>query len=273
MEVFEHATTPVLASPLGRAWRVFATCLCFSVFGLGGLALGFLIFPGIHLVSLNRQSAQRRCRWCVGRAFRLFRWLMESVGVIAVRVERADRLKGLRGALVVANHPTLIDVVLILGEMDDSFCVVKRAAWSNPFMLGVMHATGYIANADGPELVAKCVEALEGGGNVMLFPEGTRTRPGAAMAFRRGFAIISLTSGCPMTPVFISVVPPMLRKFEPFYRVPPARARYELFVGEPVGAGDFAIAGGHGPSNARLLTDRMHAYFTQQIEHLWGSQG
>ena len=98
---------------IDRSWRVVATALCFSLFGLGGLVLRFVAFPLLWLTV--RQAPRRRV---LSRA--LIRWAMAqfvrvlcALGIMTLEVRGAERLDR-RGALVLANHPTLIDVVLLM---------------------------------------------------------------------------------------------------------------------------------------------------------------
>ena len=77
---------------------------------------------------------------------------MRRLGVLTVSVSGAARLQR-EGLLVLANHPTLIDVVLLVALLPDADCVVKRAVARNPFMRATVRAAGYIVNDDGPALV------------------------------------------------------------------------------------------------------------------------
>ena len=74
------------------------------------------------------------------------------------QIEGGERLQR-DGLLVLANHPTLIDVVCLISLLPNADCVVKRAVARNPFMRGPVRAAGYISNDDGAGLVDDCVAA------------------------------------------------------------------------------------------------------------------
>ena len=97
------------------------------------------------------------------------------------QIEGGERLQR-DGLLVLANHPTLIDVVCLISLLPNADCVVKRAVARNPFMRGPVRAAGYISNDDGAGLVDDCVAAVHAGGTLVIFPEGTRS----VRASRRG---------------------------------------------------------------------------------------
>ena len=64
------------------------------------------------------------------------------------------------GILVVANHPTLIDVLVLMSHMPQADCVVKQRYYDHLFLGGTARAAGYIPSRDGPGLIADCVERL-----------------------------------------------------------------------------------------------------------------
>ncbi|MEO8411522.1 MAG: 1-acyl-sn-glycerol-3-phosphate acyltransferase, partial [Propionivibrio sp.] len=123
-------------------WRLMATGGCFAAFGFGGLALTTLVFP--LLVFIPGETRGLRARWVIHQSFRLFIWVMQAVGIMRFEVVGAQRLRTCRNALVLANHPTLIDVVALISLMPTASCVVKRALWQNPFLGGVVRSANYI---------------------------------------------------------------------------------------------------------------------------------
>jgi 1-acyl-sn-glycerol-3-phosphate acyltransferase len=224
----EH--TPARAA---RAFRALRTGFAFAVFGVGALVVAGVGFPLLHLLGGTRDARERRAQWLVHQSFRLFVRFMTALDLIRVTAVGLERLRG-RAALVVANHPTLIDVVLLIAAMPQADCVVKRALWRNRFLRGVVAGAGYVPNSDGPELVETCVARLRAGRWLLLFPEGTRSPRGALGEFRRGAAHIALRAECDVVPVVITCEPPMLMKGQPWYVVPPRAGHLTLTAGEPL---------------------------------------
>lgn len=217
---------------IDRLWRLIATAVSFSAFGVGALALGVTIFPVIHLGSVDRRMAERRCRYLVHLAFRFFIWLMHSLGVLSYEITGAARLRDASARVVIANHPSLIDVVFIVSMIPQALCVVKRAAWSNPFMAGIMTATGYIANDDPFQMIDDCVLALDRGDCIVIFPEGTRTVPGRPMKFKRGAASVIVKSRSNVIPIIIRCDPTTLTKGNKWYNIPHRRPHFQVKVGD-----------------------------------------
>jgi len=209
--------------------------LMFAIFGVGALVLVVLVIPSARLVRSEAGDLVAQ-RW-IRRAFAGFAWLMESVGLIGVEVHGEKRLA--RGpALVLANHHSLIDVVLLIAHLPQADCVVKAEAWENPWLRGIVSAAGYVPNREGPELVAECARRLREGRTLVLFPEGTRSPESGLRTFQRGAARIALASGAVIRPVHIACAPRMLGKDQPWWAIPAERVRYTLRVGADVPAGE-----------------------------------
>jgi 1-acyl-sn-glycerol-3-phosphate acyltransferase len=206
------------------------TGLSFSVFGIAGLLLAVVVFPVMRLVVRDPGERELRSQNLVHWTFRLFVGLMQALGVVVVDVLHEERLAQ-PGQLVVANHPTLIDIVVLVSLLPQADCVVKKEAWSNPFMRSVITATGYLPNDHGDALVETCAERLRAGRTLVLFPEGTRSPEGGLGPFRRGFAHVALASQRPLRTVVIRADPPALMRGQPWYDVPERRLRLSVDCG------------------------------------------
>jgi hypothetical protein len=64
----------------------------------------------------------------------------------------AHRAEGLsqRGQLIVANHPTLLDALLLMSPMPQADCVAKERYYRHPFLGSAARGAGYIVSRDGP---------------------------------------------------------------------------------------------------------------------------
>lgn len=249
---------------LDHAWRVFATGLSFVAFGMGGLLLGGVVLPVLLLVVRAPARRQRLGRRVVQLGFASHVALMHRLGVLTYEIEGRERLAR-DGLLVLANHPTLIDVVFLIALLPNADCVVKRAVALNPFMRGPVRAAGYVSNDDGAGLVGDCIAAVRAGGNLVIFPEGTRTVPGHPPRLQRGAANIAVRGRLDITPVRITCSPSTLAKGQKWYRVPSRRFHVRLQVGDDIPIAPFlgiAEEASRGEAlAARRLTDHLTRYF------------
>jgi len=250
---------------LSLGWRVLATGLSFMLFGLGGLLLRVLVFPLLSLCVREPGSRMRAARAVIRLSFRAFVGVMRLLGVLRYEVRGLEKLDR-EGQLILANHPTLIDTVFLIAFVRNADCIVKGGLWNNPFTRGPVRAAGYICNDRGPELVEDCIASLGAGGNLIVFPEGTRTPRNGVMELKRGAANIAVRGACAVTPVLISCDPPTLGKGEKWWHVPPRQASFRIEVGDDIGVERFAAPGVTDVLAARRLTDHLQHYFMKESQ-------
>lgn len=249
--------------------RLLGTGISFAVFGVGGLLLATLVFPLVAISTWDARVRRRRCQRLIQNGFRGFVGLMRFLGVAEFRFTGLEHLEGRKPMLVLANHPTLIDVVMLISVMPQADCVVKRALWRNPFLGGVVRAAGYVSNSSPEQVVEDCSRLLQEERALVLFPEGTRTVPGQPMRFQRGAARIALRSGAVILPVTVSCEPPTLMKNAPWYRIPPRRASFHLAVHPPVQVSELTETTAlPEPAAVRRLTEALQEFFEGKMnEH------
>jgi len=244
-------------------WRMLGTGLSFTTFGIGGLVLGYLVFPLVWLFSASPEKARRRCRRLVQASFAAFVWFMKSLGVLTWEVDRRERLQG-GGKLVLANHPTLIDIVLLISMIPNACCIVKAALYRNPFTRGPVSRAGYVPNNAPEQLLGDCVGELKKGASLVIFPEGTRSVNNRLLRFKRGAAYVFLEAKCAVSLVTISCKPPTLAKHEKWYQIPPARPHFRLAVREDLSFRPTKVNTGRN-QGARELTRHWQEHFTREM--------
>ncbi|HEY1027063.1 MAG TPA: 1-acyl-sn-glycerol-3-phosphate acyltransferase [Pseudomonas sp.] len=245
------------------AWRLVATALSFALFGVGGVLLRVLIFPLLGLLPGDTLRHRTRARAVVSWTFRVFVQFMFRTGVLTYEVEGAERL-GRPGQMVIANHPSLIDVVVLIAFIRDANCVVKQSLWENPCMRGPIRAAQYISNSGSMDMLDEAAGALQSGETLIVFPEGTRTVPGTNPEFHRGAAAIAVRGASVVTPVVISVTPTTLTKAEPWYSIPSRRFHFRLRVGEDIDPRQFTEQAPL-PIASRKLNDHLHQHFMKEL--------
>ena len=244
-------------------WRLFGTATSFALFGLGGVLLGVVVFPLLRLVPGDFSTRRSRARAIVRGAFRLFVGYMTRTRTISIEVEGAERL-GRPGQLIVANHPSLIDVVVLLALTPNAGCVVKSALFRNPFTRGAVSEAGYCSNATTAEMFEASVAALAQGQALIIFPEGTRTRPGQPLEFHRAAASVALRAARVVTPVTIHVSPTTLTKSEPWYHIPYRRPHWRFQVGEDL-VPPRELRDASPPVASRRFNDALLAVFQKDL--------
>ena len=242
--------------------RWLGTAASFALFGLVGLVLGVVVFPVLRIMPMAAERRSLRAKAIVTYCFYTFIRLMNRMGVLSYDFAGSERL-GRPGQLIIANHPSLIDVVFLIGFVPGAGCVVKSALWRNPFTGGVVTAAGYIPNAPTDVMIERASEALREGA-VIMFPEGTRTKPGEPLQLHRGAASVALRAASTLTPVYITVQPTTLTKGTPWYRIPWRRPHFSLTVGSDIELSSYRALTSP-PLASRALNDYLFQEFTSRL--------
>ncbi len=259
-----------MESMLKRAnyfWRLVATAFSFSIFGIGGVLLTLIAFPAISLLVRDPKRKKKKARFLIHRVFRLFLNMMAILGLFQFSLTKAEReLAKHQSKIIIANHPSLIDVVAIIAILPNADCIVKENLWNNPFIRGAVSAAGYIKNTENVDkLLEACEDSMREGYSLVIFPEGTRTKISGEISLQRGASNIALRCKRDLVPVTVRCQPTTLTKNEPWYSIPEKRANFSLSVGKAIKTNDFEIENQSMSINARCLTRHIKAYFTEEL--------
>jgi 1-acyl-sn-glycerol-3-phosphate acyltransferase len=236
----------------------------FLLFGTGAVLFGVLWFPLLGLAVRDRERRERLARGTVSRLFGGFIRFMELVGLSwSLHGQPGSHAEG--GRVVVANHPTLIDAVFLMWLFPGADCVVKAAHWRNPLMRFAVKAAGYLPNDDNEALLEEATRRVRAGRCLLLFPQGTRARPGEEPVFRRGAAVIAARAGAELYPVRIRCTPPVLRKGDAWLAVPERRVHFRIEALEPVDPSSWVAASGER-KGTRRLTERLSTLLLEGVE-------
>lgn len=111
--------------------------------------------------------------------------------------------------IVMSNHQSNFDILALLGFFPRHLSwIAKQELFSIPVFGYSMRRGGYIPldRSDGRKAL-KSIEAaaakIRGGSSVIIFPEGTRTRDGKLLPFKRGGFLLASRAGVPVVPVAI----------------------------------------------------------------------
>jgi 1-acyl-sn-glycerol-3-phosphate acyltransferase len=244
-----------------HAYRIPATGFGFLVFGLGAALSTISIFPLIYILPLNRRRKEKLTRHVIAAIFMSYIRLLRSIGLLTYELKNTGKLRE-PGQLIVANHPSLLDVVFLIAMTGDSSCIVKGALWKNPFTAMAVRLANYISNNDAL-LFSRCVDLLNRGGSLIVFPEGTRSRPGERLKFHRGLSNIALSSIQKITPVLISCEPATLMKNRHWHDISQEPPHFTIEVLSVIRVEKYMADGQLQSAAARQLNRDLEFYFNQ----------
>lgn len=163
-----------------------------------------LLLPARH----GRRVGRRAATWI----FRSYLAIMEALGAWRLDLTALDALRT-EGAMVVApNHPGLLDAVLLVSRLPNAVCVMKRALLGN-FLLGpAARLARYVHNDSLRRLAGSARDELRLGGQLVLFPEGTRSTGHPIGPLTDAVGAIARHAGVPVQAVLIETPSAFLGK-------------------------------------------------------------
>lgn len=193
---------PPITNYVAWLWRIIRKIFVVTVFGLGSIIIGAIVFPLLRLFNHSKNSFRKAGHKFISFSLDFYIHLMSLLRVSTYKINDLKALRDLRGCVIVANHPSLLDVVYILAFVRDTDCIVKAGLKKS--LVSVIVKNLYISNNIDFEVMQKeCVESLHNGGNLIIFPEGTRTPRHGSNQYKKGAARIALTAGANVQPIHI----------------------------------------------------------------------
>jgi len=201
---------------------------------VGTLAVSGIAVTAVSLVARPFLSNGLRARLgqaLLHRYFRRYFRVLEASGLFEFDLSALDALRDRPACVLAANHPALLDAMLVAARVPNLVGIMKADVRHSPIYAGPALLAGY-ARADRPiEMIHAMVRAIHDGRHVLVFPESTRTTRSPVNAFKGNFALIAKQAGVPVQSVVIETDSPYLRKGWPLFRKPPMPVRFRARLG------------------------------------------
>jgi 1-acyl-sn-glycerol-3-phosphate acyltransferase len=208
-------------NPVAAARRLGGYAMFYVGLFLFGLFCLLWSIPasGLHRI-MPRASGARCGQFAIMSGFRLYIAVMEALGIFRCDLTALDAMRDAGPLIIAANHPSLLDAVLIISRLPRVVCITKASIWDNPFLGGGARLAAYIRNDVPLKLIKLAIGELQAGHQLLIFPEGTRTVRPPVNDFKGGFLLMARKAGVPVQTVFIENTSGYLGKGWPLFRKP-----------------------------------------------------
>lgn len=188
-----------------------------------------LITIAMPVALVSRERALAMARWF---------WAPPILRVIGARVEvlPGAPLDVSRPHIFVLNHQSMSDVPLAFAHLPANLrFIAKHSLRRVPFIGWFMVLTGMVFvnrsnHVQAVRSLDRAAEQLRTGASILAFPEGTRSRDGRILPFKKGVFRLAIAAGTPIVPVAIDGTGRLLSP-DAFHFIPsPVRIR----VGAPI---------------------------------------
>jgi 1-acyl-sn-glycerol-3-phosphate acyltransferase len=173
--------------------------------------------PLIILPPRLRRSIEQRL---ISATFRVFLWGARRCGLMRLDLSALDALNHERGLILVANHPSMIDVFLVISRVKEAICLMKASIASNLFLGTGAFLAGYVSNRETAQMIKQAAQAVQRGDRLLIFPEGTRTTRQPINDIKAGAVLIAKRAQAPIQTILLTTNSGYLSKGWPIWRPP-----------------------------------------------------
>ena len=243
----------VKASPLWVAYETLGMLAVIWVFCF--ISFCWMPFAFLFRFILPKRPGELIGRWVIMWAFRIYLRSLTLFFPIRLDLAELDRL-ALEGPLIIAaNHPSLLDAVLICSRLPNAVCVMKAALMDN-IVFGVgARLAGYIRNNAPLAMILNARDVLQGGAHLVIFPEGTRTEQFPLNSCSASIGLIASRTGIPVQTVLIEYSNRYLGKGWPLTKRPCLPLRGTVRLGQRFEPG----------RDAARFTAELESYFHAEL--------
>jgi 1-acyl-sn-glycerol-3-phosphate acyltransferase len=252
-----HSSVHAVLRFFRSAYELSVFYTTWLVFGLVSAVIGaFMAAAGVVLPAhLGRQLGQ----WMISGWFRLFLGYLRVTGLVKLDLTALDQIKHDRQLILAPNHPSMLDAVLVISRLPRVTCIMKAKLWDNAALGGGSRLAGYVRNDSNAHMVRAAVESLAAGGQLLLFPEGTRSVEHPVNPFKGAVSLIAKKSHAEVQTIFIESNTAFLGKHWPTLKRPNFPLRYSVRLGRR-----FAAPTSHDDS--KLFAHELETYFRQELD-------
>ena len=209
------------------AWLALqAQLLLLALVSMAWSLVALLLYP-----VLPRDAGRRIGRAMIAHGYRSFWRIAAASGMLRLDATALDTLRNENGLIIVANHPSMLDALMLVARLPKSACIMKASLLRNPFLGPGARLARYIRNDSAYGMIRCAVKDLQDGGQLVMFPEGTRTTQWPVNLFHASFALIAKRAQAPVQAVFIDTRSPYLGKGWPLWRLPPLPIEFSVRLG------------------------------------------
>ena len=201
------------------------------------LSFGVITLSGCFICMIISWVVPRDKGLPIGRrmirgAFCLYLRLCDVLGVIRTDLSALDALDHEPGLILAPNHPSVIDVVLVNSRLSNVCCLMKAGLMDSPFLGAGARLAGYVPNDSFKAAVRASAADIRAGGQLLIFPEGTRTETRPINALKGGFALISREAACPIQTLIIEGNTGYLGKGWSIFKAPELPMQFSVRLGK-----------------------------------------
>lgn len=179
--------------------QIIRTLYC-AIAYLLQILFGCILGVIFRLVPYNKEKKQRIIHKIIYKTMNIN---INGIWGVKVNVHNTYDERFNRGSIIVCNHQSILDPILLLALNPNILILISDKVWKNPIVNTIFKFAGFIRlNQSMDSLKKQIANAISKGYNVVIFPEGKRNEM-IITRFHRGAFYIAREIGEDILPVYI----------------------------------------------------------------------
>lgn len=208
--------------------RIILFSFALIFFSIGSILLGCVVFPVVKIFSGNEKLCKKRCTDIINRLWYILVKYLNFTKIIEIEYDK--EISQIRNKIIVASHPSFIDILVLIALIPNSLCLVKNSILKNFIMRNIVKSL-YITNDNSVEdFLLESEKALNDGFNIIIFPTGKRVTEGEDVQIHKGAAKLSIHSKFPIIPIKITTSEPFLTKNQSIFQLGKNTVKFSLKI-------------------------------------------
>ena len=196
--------------------RSFFVILSFGIFALGAIFYNFIIFPPLKLFFKGQRLAEVYSD-IIHYSWKFFTNIIMFFGLFRLDIKNIEEIKNIKNKVIVATHPSFIDIVILIGLIPRSTCFVKKELAYNPILKNLVNSIFITNELELEELKIQSKKMLDMGFNLIIFPSGIRHRRDEFPKIKKGASLVALNAQKNIVPIRFFADGDFLFINKPFY--------------------------------------------------------
>jgi 1-acyl-sn-glycerol-3-phosphate acyltransferase len=190
-------------------------------------------------------------------AIRKYFSLLLKWRIIEVEYSGFEESSSWRGSIIAPNHPTALDAFFFLGYLPLMDCVMTAKLLRNPVTSGAVGLCDFIRNDSVASMIKTCRSRLANGSNILIFPEGTRTRKKPINPLHPVYVLAAKCHKAPIRTVMIECDSDYFGKSFSHFKPTRCPIRYRITAGREFHTDD--------STDTRELSREIEEYFRSEL--------
>ena len=190
-----------LFAPIKFLSDLFLTLILWSYF-LGAGALSLVLYSAVFIFSKDRESSFQFLSCYFYKGF----FNLAALIVPGLKISIDEGIDKISSSVIICNHISYLDPILLISIIKKQKTIIKGTFFKVPVFGWIVKNSGYIPssssdifNLKNSEMISELKDYIKSGGNIFIFPEGTRSKDGSLGRFKKGAFSIAKITGASIT--------------------------------------------------------------------------